>query len=76
MKKFAEDITILHVGTKNHNHVIMVPEIQSETDRIFCHLGPFLAFQPPDNPENQNFKIEKNAWRYNHFTHDNHMTII
>ena len=24
-----------------------VPEIQSETDRIFCHFGPFFALLPP-----------------------------
>ena len=27
-----------------------------------------VPFQPPDNPENQNFKIEKNNWRYYNFT--------
>ena len=39
---------------------------------IFCHFGLFLPFQPPDNPENQNFKIEKNSCRYYHFTHLHH----
>ena len=30
------------------------------TDRIFCHFGPFFAFLPPNDPENQNFvKPEK-----------------
>ena len=37
----------------------------------FLSLGHFLPFQPPDNPENQNFKIEKSIWRYN-FTHVHH----
>ena len=37
----------------------MVPEIWSETSRIFCHFGQFLPFQHPDNLENQNFKIKK-----------------
>ena len=36
----------------------MVPEIQGATDKKFCHFGAFLPFQPPDNLENQNFKIE------------------
>ena len=36
---------------------------------IFVILGHFLPFQPPDNPENQNFKIETNTWRHYHFTH-------
>ena len=39
---------------------------------IFAFLGHFLPFQPPDNPKNQNFKIEKNNWRYYHFTHLHH----
>ena len=29
----------------------------------FVILGHFLPFQPTDNPENQNFKIEKKAPR-------------
>ena len=36
---------------------------------IFVILDHFLPFQPPDNPENQTFKIEKNTRRYYHFTH-------
>ena len=40
--------------------------------QIFVILGHFLPFQSPDNPENQNFKIEKNTWRYYHFTHLHH----
>ena len=40
---------------------------------IFVILGYFLPFQPPDNLENQNFKIEKkNTWRHYHFTYLNH----
>ena len=34
----------------------MVPEIWSETDRIFSHFGPFFGFYPSNNPENQNLK--------------------
>ena len=33
--------------------------MQSETDRSFCHLGPFLPFYPPNNPEKQNFEKMK-----------------
>ena len=45
----------------------MVPEIWSETDKIFCHFGSFydlLPPPPPNDPENQNFekKNEKNAY--------------
>ena len=35
-------------------------------------LGHFLPFQPLDSLENQNFSIEKNIWRYYHFTHLHH----
>ena len=35
-------------------------------------LGHFLCFQLPDNPESQNFKTEKNTWRYYHFKYLHH----
>ena len=37
----------------------MVPEIRSETDRIFSHSGPFFAHLPPNDSENQNFETMK-----------------
>ena len=37
----------------------MVPEIWSETDKIFCHYGLFFALLPPMDPENQNFEKMK-----------------
>ena len=54
----------------------MVPEIQSETDIIFCHFGSFFALlpspPPPPPPPNdlkyQNFEKIKNTLRY-HFAH-------
>ena len=47
----------------------MVPEISRTTDKIFCHFGQFFAHLPPKKLKNQNFeKIEKNTWRYYHFT--------
>ena len=33
----------------------MVPEVLSDTDKVFCHFGPFFALLPPDDPQNQNF---------------------
>ena len=66
MKKFAGDIIILPMCIKNHNIWCEVPEIQSGTDRIFFHFGPFFAFfpppppfPPPNDPENQNFEKRK-----------------
>ena len=42
----------------------VVPEIQSEIDRLFCNFGPFLTPNPPppprDNPRNQSFEKLKN----------------
>ena len=58
-KKMTGDIIIFHMCTINDNHM-MVPEIWRATDRIFCHFGPFLPFNPPNKPENQNF--EKMKW--------------
>ena len=37
----------------------MVPEIRSMTDIIFCHFGPFLPGDPPNNPKNLNFEKMK-----------------
>ena len=37
----------------------MVPKIWSVTDRICCHFGPFFAFDPINNPKNQNFEKPK-----------------
>ena len=38
----------------------MVPEISNARDKNFCHLGYFLPFYTPNNPENENFeKIKK-----------------
>ena len=64
-KKIAGDIIIVHMCTKNHNHIIWgtVPEIWGET-KIFGHFGPLFAlysFAPPNNPKNQNFEKMKEA---------------
>ena len=59
MKKFAGDIIILHMCTKNHNIWCTVPEIWSETDIIFGHSGPFFVLLPTMDLENQNFEKMK-----------------
>ena len=53
------DIILLHMCTINENHMIMVPQILSTTDRTFCHFGPFFALLPPSNPKSQNFEKRK-----------------
>ena len=51
--------------------------------KVFCHFGPFLPFEPPNNPKNQNFekkkkknkkkkKKKKNAGKHYHFTLADH----
>ena len=55
----AGDIIILHMCTKNHNHVRYGSWEKKEIDTIFCHFEPFFALSPPNNPENQNFEEMK-----------------
>ena len=65
MKKFTGGTIILDMQTKNHNHMITVPKIQSETDIIFCHFGPFFALlsPPPSLPLHPNdLKIQKSKF--------------
>ena len=60
-KKIAGDIIILHMCTKNTIIWGTVREIQSETDRIFCHLWSSFT---PYNPQNQNFEKMKKVIAY------------
>ena len=64
MKKIAGDIIILHMCTKNHNHM-RYSYWDTKWDKNFCHFGPFFAFLTPlspNNPQNQNFKkLEKTS---------------
>ena len=43
LKKIPGDINILHICTMHH---IMLPEIWSMIDIIFCHSGPVFALLP------------------------------
>ena len=58
MKKIIGHI-ILHMCTKNKNHMMYDSSEMSATDIIFCRLGSFSALLPIKNPKNQNF--EKNG---------------
>ena len=56
----------------------MVPEIWNATDRVFCHFGPFLLSDPPNNLKNQNFENMKKKpgdiiILHLRTTNDNHM---
>ena len=74
MKKMAGDIILLyiHVHHKWRLYDIWFLKCKVWQTEIFDILGHFLPFQPLDNLENQNFNIEKNTWRYYHFTHLHH----
>ena len=58
MKKFVGDITILHMCTKNHNHM-RYSSWDTKWDRIFCHFGPFFAFLTPCPPTTHKTKFLK-----------------
>ena len=72
-KKWLEILSFYtYMCTLNEDHMIYSSWNIRCSRQIFVILGHFLPFQSPDNPENQNFKIEKNTWRYYHFTHLHH----
>ena len=75
MKKIPGDIILLyiHVYHKWRSYNIWFLKYKMQQTEIFDILGHFLPFQPLDNLENQNFNIEKNTWRYYHFTHLHHL---
>ena len=59
MKKLAEDIIILHICAKNHNHMRYDSWGMEWHKQYFVILGHFLPFYPSNNPENQNFEKMK-----------------
>ena len=63
------DIILLYILVyhKWRSYDIWLLKYKVQQTEIFVILDHFLPFQPPDNPENQNFKIEKNTCRYYHF---------
>ena len=73
MKKIAGDIIILHMCTKNHNHM-MYGSWDMECDRQnFLSLWTVFALLPPYGPKKSKFwKNEKNTWSYYYFTNVYH----
>ena len=64
MKKFAGDIIILHMCTKNHNHMNFW---DTKWEKVLSFWAIFCPFNspppPPNNPQNQNFeKMEETSW--------------
>ena len=74
MKKMPWDIILLyiHLYHKWRSYDIWFLKNKVRQIEIFFIMGHFLPFHSPDNLENQKFKIEKNTWRYYHFTHVYH----
>ena len=63
MKKIAGDILIIHMCTKNQNHMRYGSWDAAWDRRISWHFGPFFAILPPNNLENKNFEKLKRASR-------------
>ena len=59
MKKAPEDVIILHMSTINENHICMIPEMWSTTDRFSSHFGSFYT---PHRLTTQRIKILK-KWK-------------
>ena len=74
MKKLPGDIILfyIHVYHEWISYDIWFLKYKVGQTEIFVILGHFLPFQPPDNLENQNFKIKKNIWIYYLFTQLHH----
>ena len=74
LKKMPGDIILLYIrlSHKWRSYDIWFLKYKVQQTEIFIILGHFLPFQPLDNLQNQNFNIEKNTWRYYHFTHLHH----
>ena len=72
-KKTFGDVIILDLCNKKHDQVIMLTQIWSVTNIIFCHFRPFFALLPHYWPQKLKFgKNVKNTWRYYPFTHVYH----
>ena len=61
MKKIAGDIIILHMCTKNENHM-RYSSCDTKWDIIFWHFGPFFAFLTASTLTTQKNKILK-KWK-------------
>ena len=72
MKKTPGDIIILHICTKNHDHMVYCfwDMMHDRCNCYFSSLAIFVPFYPCKSPKKQTFeKMEKNGCRYHHFTY-------
>ena len=57
MKKIAGGIIILHMFTKNHDHMMYASwDVECNRHNVLSFWTIFLPFYPTNNPENQNFE--------------------
>ena len=74
MKKTPGKIIVSHMCTINYNHMMMVTEILSMTDRIFLSFWTIFC---PFTPKNQNFEKMKRTGDiiilHMHTKNNNHM---
>ena len=72
MKKMPGDTILLytHVYHKWRSYIYGCWNIRCNRQKFSTFWAIFL--QPLDKPENQSLNIEKNTWRYYHFTHLQH----
>ena len=73
-KRMPGDIIFLHIHVyhKWRSYDIWFLKHKVQQTEMFVTLGHSLPFQPADNPQNQNFKIEESTWRYYHLTNLHH----
>ena len=73
-EKNAGDIILLYIYMyhKWRSYVIWFLKYKVWQTEMFIILGHFMPFQPFDNLENQNFKVEKNTWSYYYFIRLHH----
>ena len=68
-RKNVELLSFTHVYHKWRSYNVCFLRYKGTADTVFCHLEPFLLFDPPNNPKNQSFeKNRKSSWRNSHFT--------
>ena len=56
MKKVSGDVIILHMCTKNHNHMMYASWDMEYNRQFFVILGQFLLFYPTVHPKNKNLE--------------------
>ena len=59
MKKTWRYNPFTDVYHKSRSYDVWFLRYKVQRTKFFCYFGPFLPFDPPNNPKNQNFEIKK-----------------